>query len=292
MNKTSKILIYILLLIIVMLIGHSGNRIIDINPIIFECASKDYHNIKIESYEIQFVIYSAVCFVTLALFSVMKKVYITEIKPFYIIVTFLLWIYTMMGCIFLEMKFALFSFIILVIVRLINKELKYSYPRYSFMEILLKRNILLVMFIALILVAINITYIIVPKEKMFVYYEHSHRGEMYTYDLIEDGIEENMFLEMGSWINIFDGQGSVIEAKTQGEKVVVYTRLQDEPPKYLEVAEIKIDENLKFHFDIGLEYMMMFYPLNCFVIICCIGFVFFLLCYKLINKIKQKKVVG
>lgn len=236
-HKTHKHIkyIYMLLFIVVVLIWNIGHHVTDISPIIYIHGSKGYHSIKLESYEIQFVIYSSVCFVALALFSVMKKVYIAEIRLFYIIVTFYLWIYTIMGCIFLEIKVVLSGMIMLVVLRLINKELKDSYPKYSFVEILLKRNVLLVMFIDLILVAINIIYIIVPKDN---YYEHSHRGEEYTYELIEDGIEE------------------------------------------------------KFHFDIDLEYIMTFYPLNCFIIICCIGFMFLLLCYKLINKIEQKEVEG
>ena len=287
MNRTSKILIYILLFVVIVLVWNKGCHIIDINPIIFECDLKDYNKIKLESYEIQFVIYSGVCFVALALFSVIKKIYIAEIKLFYMICTFPLCIYIIISCLFFEIKFALTNTIVVVIMLLINKELKESYPKYSFVEILLKRNILLVMFIVLILVAINITYIIVPKNKMFVYYEHSHRGEAFTYDLIEDGIEEKVFLDMGSWINKFDGQGSVIEAKTQGEKVVVYARLQDEPPKYLEVAEIEIDENLKFHFDIDLEYIMLFYPLNFFIIVWCMLYLLMLLHHGLKNKLKR-----
>lgn len=264
-------------------------KMVDINPFVVADLS-DYESRYILSFGTQFILYIVILYALYVIYSVLRKVYLVEISFLYKIIVIALWINTIYSYLLIPYKIesALLGTLTLFLLKIQKDDLQEEYVEIKLLDLVNKHNIFRFVLFLLVIVLANLVYIILPKDSVFAYYEHEHRYEMYRYDVIEENVSAEKTYEINSSFFLFSGgRASEISALTSGEYAIVFSRIEEGIQEEFETTQVMVDENLKFHFDIELEYIMLFYPLNFFVIVWCLIYLFLVLLKKYINWMKK-----
>lgn len=248
--------------------------LVDINPI--TCYVKD----NVESYlfieawfwrEILYVI--PIIYTIMLGYALYKKVFV---RGLYIFAAFSL-ISIKIITDDADMLFAvMIVMVVLMTFSVSNSGLKISLIR-SFLRIVCKKkNLLKVYLVLVVLIALNIIYISMPKNKVYIYME-SYNWNSEEYILENDNISEVIPLHA---INFYSGgiftactvRGWLFKADKPGitnihisSKDTFHENTSSDETEYKNV-QIEVDDNLKIHFDLDKEYIRTFYRLNVYMI--------------------------
>lgn len=292
-NQIKKTIFSILICILIFsfFIDFWNYKIININPFsIVEL--EDYQEVHILSLTKQFILYVAFFYTIYVMYSIWRDIYLIEIDFLYKIIKVALYIYTILSYLFIpaEIERAMLGTLVLFLLKIQIDIIKAETIERKLLDMVNRRNVYYIVLFFCIIILVNIWYIFIPKSDMYVYYEHEDRHKMYRYDIVEDNVISEKTFDLNSSGSFFNGGGaSKITAKTSGEYIICFSRLEDGIENKIVSDKVVVDQKLKFHFGLDMEYIILFYPLNCFIIVWSMIYIFLLLRYKLIKNINRKQ---
>lgn len=257
---------------------------VGINPIMIH-TSGDYYDYSILAFEKQFLMYLPLCFAISVLYIVIKKECLFETYLLYSLITVALFGYLLICLLFgflLEVFYCagMFLFMMFMI-----EHIKAEYKVVKLSDKLVKHNIFLVFLCLIGIIVLNVLYITVPKSKILIYQE-ANMSDDTDYFIREGYVEAIARVDIGEPDDSIYARGWVFQANQAGTEVITIVNDGLKKDYYNSGFKVDIDEHLRFHFKIDMEYIKLFYPFNLLVIAYCGIYIFLVFLKKYINWMK------
>jgi len=258
---------------------------VGINPIMTH-TSGDYYDYSILTFEKQLLMYLPLCFAISVLYIVIKEECLFETYLLYSLITVALFGYLLICLLFgalLELFYCagMFLFMLFMI-----EHIKTEYPMVKLSDKLVKHNIFLVLLCLIGIIALNVLYITAPKSKMLIYQEVNMADDT-DYFIKEGYVEAVAIVGIGEPKDSIYARGWVFQANQSGTDVITIVNGRSKKDYYNSDFKVDIDENLRLHLKLDMEYIKLFYPLNLMIIVYCGIYILLVLLKKYINWMKK-----
>ncbi len=248
--------------------------------------------VSILSFDEQVIFYCSILFAVVMFFSIAKKVFIIESYLLFFVAIKDLIIETVIDYISWNNHIldALYQTVLITAMAILLYNVQKAYVHASLVRILSKHNIWGTILILIVIISLNIICVMFPKKEMYIY-KYTSPGNDVLMETESDLVSKSLFFECGEQWDSDYSRGWIIQARESGDETINIYDMSREKIKSVRTVYVHIDENLKIHCDMDLEYVKFFYPLNLCMIVICLFYIMAIPFHKIYDVIKNRKIL-